>query len=821
MKTYDELRAICKRNSRISERVVDDFLISYAAGHQGLEKKMEREFDRFRHVGKQMGKENINMLKTQYLAHKVFRQEGLLGKFLKHPALDRFKGEERDYLAQALKLPWRFCFSVIVDEPASDFYVMEDVFSGKKYLLFSPGVSDIRDKASPVLWFNLIGFNGFCWQSYGPVVYYLSFEAADIWFYATELNPDLEDFREVAADVELDPLPYMMLISGASMPHTYHEEDQLLYLLSEFDLDSLDTASLKKSFKTEYEQGVYRITHKQSGEHPHFAQAYFDEKKHLLLITAMTRRGFEVLIKAFNAFGHDYPVEPYLSVNMTMVSTAAMILKKKVVLNEYLDLFKLEADPGKEKVLGDINAFIALVLPDINAGITPDIEEAARKAGVDIETAHSVMEAVLGSKERLPNLAKGRPSSGRPASGRPASGKPAPGKPAPGRPAPGKKASPKKRKALTRTLPVQAREGIRLLSSDDKLLFNLHLYMMAGKIRRDAPWEYLYEDEVFGVQVPGTDRVYFVSVMGSDGEFPALAFYKGYEGLADFLEFRDQVEIMTQDAYSSESMQRASTMIGGIMTIPHLMLSFTNRERLDKDNLSAIKKSGASFRGKGNWPEIGEIVPGYVPVYPGRESLVELFLVMQQVLAVFEKMEEDDGSLLRIDGPEDTYLVRVPSGKGPKFRWKDHYLLIDPEWGETSYSVITSKADSVALSRLPVASQELQLDLFMLPNPVREKGSPDYFPFVLLLLDKLNDKIISSSILPPHPDLTSLYESVPQKVLEELIKTGHRPAKIEIRSNLLLSLLEETLEGADCRVVWEDQMPEMDDAIASLISHLT
>ena len=186
MKTYDELRTICKRSSRISERVVDNFLISYAAGHQGLEKKMEREFDRYRHVGKKLGKENINMLKSQYLAHKVFRQDGLLGKFMKHPALGRFKGEERDYLDQVANLPWRFCFSVIVEEPATDFFVMEDVFTGKKYLLFSPTVSEIKESNKPSLWFNLIGFNGFCWQSYGPVVYYLSFDVDDIWFYATE-----------------------------------------------------------------------------------------------------------------------------------------------------------------------------------------------------------------------------------------------------------------------------------------------------------------------------------------------------------------------------------------------------------------------------------------------------------------------------------------------------------------------------------------------------------------------------------------------------------------------------------------------------------
>ncbi len=383
MKTYEELRIICERNSRISERVVDDFLISYAAGHQGLEKKMEKQFERFSHVGRKMGKEVVNMLKSQYLAHQVFRQEGLLGKFLKHPALGRFKGEEWDYLVQQLKLPWRFCFSVIVDEPAPDFYAMEDVFTGKRYMLYSPGVSTVRVSANPVLWFNLIGFNAYCWQSYGPVVYYNGFEAGDIWFYATELNPGLDEPGEVNAGVDQDPLPYMMLISGSSLPRTFHKEDQLLYLLAEYDLATLDTARLKKGFRTEYEKGVYRITHKQWGEHPHFAQAYFDEDKHLLLFSAMTHRGFKALVEAFNSFGHDYPAEPYLSVNLTMVITAAEVLKKKVVLNEYLDLFQLESEPEKDKVLEDINAFIALVLPDINAGLTPDIEEAARLTGVD------------------------------------------------------------------------------------------------------------------------------------------------------------------------------------------------------------------------------------------------------------------------------------------------------------------------------------------------------------------------------------------------------------------------------------------------------
>jgi len=794
MKNYDELRRICERTSRISERVVDDFLIQYAAGHHGLGKKMEQQFERYRHLKKQLGNQALNMLKSQYLAHLIFKHEGLLGRFIKHPALDRFKGEERDYLAQQIKQPWRFSFSVIVDGPAEDFYLMEDVLSGKQFLLYSPGVSNILDSDRPALWFNLIGFNGSCWQSYGPVVYYNSFEADDIFFFATELNPDIGDFQEVAADVERDPLPYMMLLTGSTYPMTYHKEDQILYLLAEHDLEALDTAGLKRAFKTEYDSGVYRMTHHEWGAHPHFAEVFFDEEQHLLLFNAMTERGFAGQVEALNAFGHDFPAEPYLRVNMTMVTTANEILKRKVVLNEYHGLFKEAPDPVKDKVLEDINAFIALVLPDINAGITPDIEEAIRKTGIDPENARSVMESVMGRLENLPGEM------------------PVPGK---------KQAVSKKLPAASKQLPVQPSEGTRLLSSDDELLFDLHLYMLTSEIRRLAPWDYLFEDDLFGVQVPGTELVYYVSVMGSDGEFEALTFYKGHEGLTDFLEFRAKVDQLSDPELDEAGLLRASTMVGGVMTIPHILLSFADREELDRENLAAIRKSGARVRGNGNWPRIEEIVPGYVPVYPGRETLIELYLVMQQALVVLEKAMEDDRYLIREADPEGTLLVRVPAGKGPKFRWKDHYLVPDPRWGEVSYSVNVKAGTRTELSRLPETGSVLQIELIMLPTPVKDMGRKGYFPFALLMVEKGNGLIRSYSILAPKPDLRSMYESVPQKVMEELVKFGHRPSKIEIRTDLLFDTLLEFLDEAGCSVEWVDRMPEMDEAIASMISGMS
>lgn len=461
----------------------------------------------------------------------------------------------------------------------------------------------------------------------------------------------------------------------------------------------------------------------------------------------MTLRGFERLMGDFNAFGYQFPVEPYLRVNMTMVNTAAEVLNKKVVLNEYLDLFQKES-------------------------------------------ARSVVVSVMESLDKMPSPVK-------------------------------KRATSKMQVPAISQLPPQPGESVRLLNSDDKLLFDLHLYMMTGKIRRKAPWEYLQEDDLFGVQVPGKELVYFVSVMGGGGEFQGISFYKGYEGLVGFLEFRAEVERLSLMGLPGDGLLQASVMPGGVMTIPHLMLLFTDREELGKVDRVAIRKSGAPFRGKGNWPSIQEIVPGHVPVYPSRESLTELYFVLQQVLVVLEKDMHDDNYLVREEDPDHAILVRVPTGKGPRFRWKDHYLVSDPRWGETSYSVDILPASLEAVSRLPEVSQVVQLDLFMLPAPVRVKNGGDYFPFVLMMVDKGSGMVVSMTVVSPWPDLQSMYESVPPKVVEELMKTGHRPSEIEIRSDLLLGMLKEILEKAGCFVVPVERMPEMDEAISSIIADMS
>ena len=58
----------------------------------------------------------------------------------------------------------------------------------------------------------------------------------------------------------------------------------------------------------------------------------------------------------------------------------------------------------------------------------------------------------------------------------------------------------------------------------------------AIRIKQMAPWEWMNEADVFGVQDPETRDIGFISVMGALGEHTAVAVYLGSAALVRFIE---------------------------------------------------------------------------------------------------------------------------------------------------------------------------------------------------------------------------------------------------------------------------------------------
>jgi len=406
MKDFNTVKLICEENSKISSKVVDEFLIYYAAARNNLEQEMNRRFAEYKHITQKFQSEWTNKLKAQFIAHKIFKKDGLIKRYFNHAEVRNLKREEIKYLEQQADYPWKFSFSIIKENQSDNFYLMEDVFRNEEFLLYSPGVAATLKSQPVILWFNMIAFNGSCWQSYGPIGAYRSFEPDDIFFFATELDSDIFDENDMLSKVEHDPVPYMMLLAGANYPLVVNKKDQIVYVQAEYNMENMNTRNLTDSFITEYNKGVYRLSLKKWNEHPHFSQAYYDENRKTLLLSAMTDRGFSALVEGLNKYGYEFSDEPLIRVNLTMVSTASEILKKKIDLIKYEKLFSKKSSPAEKENLDKLNLLISLALPDINAGREPDIKSLAVKAGLDLATAQEVIAQV--SKNLKKKFSKGR-----------------------------------------------------------------------------------------------------------------------------------------------------------------------------------------------------------------------------------------------------------------------------------------------------------------------------------------------------------------------------------------------------------------------------
>jgi len=396
MKTYKEIEAVCDQNTELINEIVDKHLLYYAAYKEQSHTEFEKRVASYHHITSKFQEGWVNRLKAQYIAHRIFKRSGFINKFLNHSEIKDLTSEKQDFLHFQAQYPWRFTFSIITNNPAEDFYEMTDIFTGETFLVYSPGVTNTPQEQQVLLWFNLIQYNGECWQTYGPIIYYKSFEPDDIFFFATELRPnkDFETDEEIVEDIENNPVPYMMLLGGANYPLSSYNGEQLLQIIAEHEADTFTKDVLEEDFEISYNKGVYQLMLKDWGTYPHFCTAYYDENEGILFLYAMTDRGFNTLADHLNAHNYTLSYEPDIRINISMHKTAEDILKKKIPINPYQLLFREEASPAQKEELNKVNDLLRLAMPDINAGREPDIERLAQQTGVDIETARRTIQQI-------------------------------------------------------------------------------------------------------------------------------------------------------------------------------------------------------------------------------------------------------------------------------------------------------------------------------------------------------------------------------------------------------------------------------------------
>lgn len=317
------------------------------------------------------------------------------------------------------------------------------------------------------------------------------------------------------------------------------------------------------------------------------------------------------------------------------------------------------------------------------------------------------------------------------------------------------------------------------------------LYEAAVRVKEMAPWEWMTEAHVFGVQDPETCEIGFVSVMGMLGEYYAISLYPNPEALYSFWMIQEAGSDINPDA---------------LLEIPQVHASFEDRGDLENKDREVIKELGLKFRGRKEWPMFRSYQPGFAPWYVEAEEARLLTRALNQLTDVAPRFFEDP-SLLEPHGDE-SYLVRVPREADGALVWEDSRMEVPPP----ELSPIDIEIDFRAFHDLEGLARggELEMDFFMLPTPIMEGKDRPFFPYMLLTVDADSGMVLGHDLLTADPSLEAMWASIPQAVADQFAATKIVPEKVTAGSEPLYGLLQPLAESFDFELEYSDTLLVLD-----------
>ncbi|MCL6601054.1 MAG: hypothetical protein K6T81_20315, partial [Alicyclobacillus macrosporangiidus] len=172
--------------------------------------------------------------------------------------------------------------------------------------------------------------------------------------------------------------------------------------------------------------------------------------------------------------------------------------------------------------------------------------------------------------------------------------------------------------------------------------------------RKLAPWEWMYDDDLFTVVNPETGVTGYCVVMGALGEFFGLGVYRGEAGWRSLQTMRNE-EGREETLYAQHA----------------LIASFESSQDVDKRDREIIKQLGLHFRGKTAWPLFRSYVPGYLPWYLTGEEARFLTVALEQAADVAKRLRDDSDLLVSRD-PGTVFTRR----QAPDGSWTDEWTSV-------------------------------------------------------------------------------------------------------------------------------------------------
>ena len=323
------------------------------------------------------------------------------------------------------------------------------------------------------------------------------------------------------------------------------------------------------------------------------------------------------------------------------------------------------------------------------------------------------------------------------------------------------------------------------------------LYDESRKFKDLAPWTWMWDSDIFGLQDPVTREIGYCCVMGRKKEHYGMAVYLGTEGLENYLQV--QSGLAERDSESAVHSMRCLTV------------SFEDRHFLDQEDLRMIQILGLKFKGKNTWPKFRSYQPGYYPWYLTCEEVIYLTLCLQHAGEIAMRFKHDSKLLHPLE--DGHYFVRRFQSGDSTHPWSDERYMPPPL---TRMVRMTKQIRTDQLKRIKgfphVEGSVWEIDLFPAPAKVGKAGERPFIPVCILFVEQASNFIIHFHMATRREYLVELME----EFLTAIESAGFLPSEIQLKNVELLSFLEPLAQEFSINLKQVPLCPAVDDAKKSM-----
>jgi hypothetical protein len=417
---YKAIESHCHSHSEISKGLIDEYLMYYASSRFKLDKQFDQEVKRHKFMTSRWNPAVLRYFKAMYINGEIFGRNGCLSDILVDPNLRSLTDDEIELLEIQKEHPWQFSLTAILEKVAPDFYKVVDCFSEEIFLLYSPSTTNILEQDGDKLIYMQRLYNGLCWQSSGIIFAHHVLDEDDFFFFATELNDEIESDLMVSDEMNTNPLPFMLLYEFSEIPQILQGGIISRICYSEEEDVQLDLKKLELDFRiSTYKQFVDLKLLTFEG-FPHFTRAIYNTNSRQLTLHASSIEGFASLYNKLQECGVPIDPQPMVMISPVMQIAVEKILQRNLDFLEVSDLLDKADEKGKlieitnhydnfnndmdnistdEDTISEVQLmeFMNLAVPYLNKGLEIPINKLAKDANIPLDTAQGLAD-ILKSK---------------------------------------------------------------------------------------------------------------------------------------------------------------------------------------------------------------------------------------------------------------------------------------------------------------------------------------------------------------------------------------------------------------------------------------